>query len=595
MRLKDAIGTLQTGREKNRKKTALRTVWSCPEDMADACPLPEYPRPQLVRSSWTNLNGWWDYAIVPAGEAFRKPEGRILVPFPPEADRSGVGRVRQPKETLWYAREFECPAHDGGQRVILHFGAVDERCAVFVNGKKAGVHRNGYLSFSFDITALLKTGSNELRVCVRDDSDAGTECRGKQRLAPGGMFYQAQSGIWQTVWLETVPENYITNLTVVPRADLRTVGILLEMKRPADVVVRIGGCADAVRLSAEEFRTGSGAASARKEVVIDSPRLWTPESPALYDLKIDAGEDQVRSYFAMRYFGKGTDRAGHPCLTLNGRPYFFNGILDQGYWPESLLTAPSDEALIFDIIEMKRLGFNMIRKHEKIEAERWYCHCDRLGMVVWQDMVHGGRRINSLLMTYLPTLVPWIRTHLPDRMHPLFGRAEADSRARFEADLLRMIRQLKNHPCIGLWNLFNEGWGQFDALRLEVAVKREDPDRMTDHASGWFDQGGGDVKSEHNYFRKLVVEKDPRPFVLSEYGGFSCRIAGHCMFGENYGYHDYAEKDFPDAFRRLAGEIEALKADGLAAAVYTQVSDVEEETNGLYTYDRKVCKVTDVG
>ena len=590
MRITDALKSLQLGKKKTREKRNLKTIWSPDHWADDACPLPEYPRPQLVRKSWQNLNGWWDYQIVPAGAEYTKPDGRILVPFSPESDASGVGRVLQPEEALWYRRRFACPETADGQRVILHFGAVDERCIVYVNGQPAGKHRNGYLSFSLDITDLVRPGANELTVCVRDDSDTGNECRGKQRLSPGGMFYQAQSGIWQTVWMETVPENFIADLKIVPKKDLCTVCFRIAMKKPAPVAIRLDGRAYHFREA--DFKPGrKSGAVLQTEIRIDDPRLWTPESPELYDVEIDAGDDHVQSYFAVRSFGTGTDVNGNPCLTLNGRPYFMHGVLDQGYWPESLMTAPADEALLFDITEMKRAGFNMIRKHEKIETERWYYHCDRLGMIVWQDMVHGGGRIDSMLMTYLPTAFPWLWTHLSDAgTYKRFGRTDAKARTRFEKDLIRMIRQLENHPCIALWNIFNEGWGQYDSLRLAAMVRKADPTRLIDHASGWFDQGGGDVKSVHNYFRKLVVEKDPRPFVLSEYGGYTSGIPGHVMYEENYGYRDYAPEDLPAAFRKLMQEIAALKEEGLAAAVYTQVSDIEEEKNGILTYDRKVRK-----
>ena len=589
MRLTDAVKSLQLGKKKIREKKKLRTVWSPEQWEADACPLPEYPRPQLVRDHWINLNGWWEYQIVKAGGRFSRPDGRILVPFSPETDASGVNRVLQPGEGLWSRCYFECPETENGHRVLLHFGAVDERCAVFINGPTAGKHRNGYLSFSFDITELVRPGENELRVYVRDDSDTGMECRGKQRLSPGGMFYQAQSGIWQTVWMETVPENHITDLQIIPLDDLRTVRFRITLKDPAPVEINLGSTM--YRMDECGFQKSKEAAVLETEITVHEPRLWSPESPALYEADIIAGKDHVQSYFAIRSFGTGTDENGHACLTLNGKPYFMNGVLDQGYWPESLMTAPSDEALLYDITEMKQAGFNMIRKHEKIEAERWYYHCDRLGMIVWQDMVHGGGRIDAMRMTYLPTVFPWIWTHLKDEgNYRLFGRTDAQARTRFEKDLLRMIRQLENHPCIGLWNIFNEGWGQFDALRLTEMVREADPARLIDHASGWFDQGGGDVKSVHNYFRKLVVEKDARPFVLSEYGGYTCDIPGHVMYEENYGYRDYSPEDLPDAFDELMAEIEALKKDGLAAAVYTQISDIEEEKNGILTYDRKVKK-----
>ena len=330
--------------------------------------------------------------------------------------------------------------------------------------------------------------------------------------------------------------------------------------------------------------------SMKVRIPLPDARLWSPESPSLYPVRIEAGEDTVESYFAMRSFGTGTDDAGKPCLLLNGAPFFFHGVLDQGYWPESLMTPPADEAMIYDITQMKELGFNMLRKHVKIEPARWYWHCDRLGMVVWQDMVNGGGPVHKILETYLPTLFPPLGTHLPDRLYPLLSRQDAGARRRFEADLRRMIRQLYNCPCIGMWVPFNEGWGQFDAVRISEEVKKEDPTRPVDHASGWFDQGGGDVRSVHNYFRTLRVEPDRRAFVLSEYGGADCSIAGHSMSEEVYGYQKVGEEEFPKTFRTLMDQIHALAGEGLAGAVYTQATDIEEETNGLLTYDRKIRK-----
>ena len=295
----------------------------------------------------------------------------------------------------------------------------------------------------------------------------------------------------------------------------------------------------------------------------------------------------------MRSFGTGVTPAGQPCLTLNGSPYFFNGVLDQGYWPESLMTAPADEAMIFDITEMKRLSFNTIRKHLKIEPARWYYHCDRLGMVVWQDMVNGGGPLNKLLVTYMPTVLPVVGSHLKDDHYKLLSRSSKKSRDQFEKDTLRMIRLLYNSPCIGLWTLFNEGWGQFDSLRITERIKAEDPTRPVDHASGWFDQNGGDILSVHNYYSALRAKQDKqgRPCVLTEYGGCDCLISDHVMSETTYGYRHYEPEEFAEAVHSLIEECRSLREEGLAGAIYTQLSDIEEETNGLLTWDRKVCKL----
>ena len=597
MRIKDAVKTLQIGRKKESPVQSLCTVWSeQAEDGPDAMPLPEYPRPQLQRSEWICLNGWWEYAIRPAGRAVEKADGRILVPFSPETMRSSVNKTLQPGEMLWYRRSVDHLPLTEGKRLLLHFGAVDERCCVWWNHHKIGTHRNGYLPFSFDVTEFVKPGINELKVMVRDDTDRSSACRGKQTLQPAGMYYHAQSGIWQTVWLEIVPEDHLTALKITPLLNEKAVQLEMRFPKADSLPIR-----SSVRVTAEVPAgetdqprpiTGVYPKSTHMKVrlPIPDPLLWTPEHPVLYKLHIVSGEDRVDSYFAMRSFGVGIDEKNRPCLTLNGKPYFFHGVLDQGYWPESLMTPPADDAMIYDIEEMKKLGFNMLRKHIKIEPARWYCHCDRIGMVVWQDMISGGGPVPKLLDTYLPTIFPWIGTHVNDALYRLHARKDALERKRFEKELLSMIRQLYNCPCIGLWTIFNEGWGQFDSLRLTAAVKRADPTRPVDHASGWFDQGGGDVRSVHNYFRPLTVQKTSRAFVISEYGGANCNIPGHSMSDKVYGYRTVGEAEFGRSFKDLMRQILALKTEGLSGAVYTQVSDIEEETNGLLTYDRKINK-----
>ena len=604
MRLKDAITSLQLGRKKNPERRNLCTIWSeQADDGPQAVPLPEYPRPQMRRADWTCLNGWWEYGFVTGSlsnaGADLFPDGQILVPFSPETARSGVNRILQPGETLWYRRTIDDLALPEGRRLILHFGAVDERCTVYWNGHKVGSHRNGYLAFSFDVTEYVTPGTNELKVLVRDDTDEGNECRGKQTLNPGGMFYHAQSGIWQTVWMEMVPEIYLEHMRITPFPEEEAIELALRLTEAADV--RKGDAEEAaegvhreIRITVhgdENIYTYPMSSRLKVRIPVKNPRLWSPETPELYDLRIEAGDDVVESYFAMRSFGVGSDEKGKARLLLNGKPYFFNGILDQGYWPESLMTPPSDEALVYDIEQMKKYGFNMLRKHVKIESARFYYHCDQIGMVVWQDMINGGGPVQSFLETYLPTILPAAGRHLRDNHYKLFVREDEKARKRFERDIVRMVHQLYNYPCIGLWVPFNEGWGQFDALRIEQLVRKADPTRPIDHASGWFDQGGGDVRSVHNYFRPLVVEKDARAFVISEYGGINCQIPDHSMSSEVYGYHQTTAEEFPQAFAQAMEQIHALVDDGLCAAVYTQVSDIEEETNGLLTYDRKAGKL----
>ena len=601
MRMKDAIGTLQLNRKKDQQAYTLCSPWSeGVTDGPDAVPLPEYPRPQMIRGNWQCLNGWWNYCILPAGvesetEVMNRPDGRILVPFSPETARSGVKRVLQPGETLWYGRKIDPVDLPDGYRLILHFGAVDERCTVYWNGRKVGSHQNGYLPFSFDVTDYLSQGENELKLAVKDDTDQGTACRGKQTLSPAGMFYQGQSGIWQTVWMEKVPSVSLRSMKITPLPDEQKVRLQLKLHglgEPSSSDPSLSGLKVQVILEGRTY-TFHAKKNLRITLPVKELRLWSPENPFLYPLEIQAGEDKVSSYFAMRSFGTGVTPAGQPCLTLNGSPYFFNGVLDQGYWPESLMTAPADEAMIFDITEMKKLSFNTIRKHLKIEPARWYYHCDRLGMVVWQDMVNGGGPLNKLLVTYMPTVLPVVGSHLKDDHYKLLSRSSKKSRDQFEKDTLRMIRLLYNSPCIGLWTLFNEGWGQFDSLRITERIKAEDPTRPVDHASGWFDQNGGDILSVHNYYSALRAKQDKqgRPCVLTEYGGCDCLISDHVMSETTYGYRHYEPEEFAEAVHSLIEECRSLLDDAPATAIYTQLSDIEEETNGLLTWDRKVCKL----
>ncbi len=583
MRVLDALTAMRAGQKKPKEITYLTTVWS--EESSKDQVLSEYPRPQMQRDEWICLNGYWHYAITNKGSHPENFDGKILVPFSPESSRSGVKRTLKPGEYLWYFRSVNIPEIPEGRRLLLHFGAVDERCVIWWNGKLIGSHRGGYLAFSFDVTQQLHEGKNTIWVRVQDDTDMGTACRGKQTLNPEGMFYTAQSGIWQTVWLEWVPENYIESIKFTPLFDEGEVKLELSMTKSREAEVLIQGKWTSYLHHMEAGETAA-------VIALPEVHTWSPEDPFLYEVVIRAGEDSVRSYFAMRKFSVGVDEKKRPGLLLNNRPYFFNGVLDQGYWPESLYTPPSDEAMIFDITKMKELGFNMLRKHIKIEPMRWYYHCDRIGMVVWQDMVNGGGPLDLKRLCYFPTAMPVLTTKIKDNRYRFFARTDKQGRTSWEEDCMATIEQLYNCPCIGMWVPFNEGWGQFDALRITKRIKRADRTRLVDHASGWFDQGGGDVKSVHNYFRRLRVVKDKRPFVLSEYGGYSCPVPGHTYTEASYGYKTYKTKEeFAAAFEKLQQKIRSLEKQGLCAAVYTQVSDVEEEINGLYTYDRKICKI----
>ncbi len=554
----------------------LITEWG--EALDRSAPLPEYPRPQLVRGSYLNLNGPWEYAFT---ADMKKPEeyaGEIVVPFSPESPLSGVGRTLRAGEYLWYRRRFTLPEGFNIGRVLLHFGAVDQSARVWVNGHDAVAHTGGYLPFSADITELLEDGENTLLVRCADDTDESWHTRGKQKTKKGGIWYTPLSGIWQTVWCESVPENYIKHLFITPHLADRAVELFVDGE---------GECR--AEIEGEEYVFPAGQPAVLE--LHGEIREWTPERPELYDLTLTLGEDRVRSYFAMRSFGVGTDSAGVKRLLLNGRPYFHNGVLDQGWWPDGLYTAPSDEALAFDISAAKAMGFNMLRKHVKVEPARWYYHCDRLGMLVWQDMPNGGGKYNALTVS-APLLTG---AHTRDDKYARFGRKSERGRREFTAELREMVTALYNCPCIAMWVPFNEGWGQFDAEENVRAILSIDDTRTIDHASGWHDQGIGEIKSIHLYFDdyRYAPDKLGRCVVLSEFGGYTCAIEGHSAEGKPFGYKKFKT---PAELRAglvvlYDGQIRPAVRDGLSAAVYTQLTDVENELNGLITYDRRVLKL----
>ena len=551
----------------------MKTPWTDQVDRNQ--PLPEYPRPQLARADWMNLNGPWDYAITAGTRQPAAYEGSILVPFSPEAELSGVGRSLKSGECLWYHRQVLIPAQFGGKRLLLHFGAVDQTATVWVNDRQAGSHVGGYLPFTLDITDLIENGAADIVVRVTDDTEKSGLTRGKQRSKRGGIWYTPQSGIWQTVWMEAVPESYVKNLLITPDFDSAAVEIAAEI---------VGN-----ELAYAQFNGQSYLLPARIPVPDFEP--WCPENPKLYGFTVTCGEDLVQSYFAMRKFSVEKDEKGVPRLFLNNRPYFHNGLLDQGYWPDGLYTAPTDEAMIYDISTAKAMGFNMLRKHIKVEPLRWYYHCDRYGMLVWQDMPCGGGRYDPLIVS--APLVTNI--HLRDTAYWLFGRSDSKARAQFKAELGAMVNHLVNCPCIAMWVPFNEGWGQFDAAKMYDFVRSIDPTRTIDHASGWHDQGVGQVVSRHVYFRKYAFKADKkgRAVLLSEFGGYNHHVSGHCFNNKNFGYKNFEtpaqlEIAIEDLYQKQIGP---AKMEGLAAAVYTQLSDVEDELNGLMTYDRKVVKI----
>ncbi len=570
----------------------IKTKWF--DEVSRECPLSEYPRPQLVRNDWMCLNGSYDYAVTPAdAPAPEKYDGKILVPFSIESELSGVNKALKSDERLWYRRYFTLGNEFKGKRTLLHFMAVDWRCTVWINGIEIGGHTGGYNPFSFDITDALKDGENELVVKVYDPTDDGHQQRGKQKLETVGFWYTATSGIWQTVWLEPVSENRIESVRLLPDIDKGVIGFDIAHTCREN-------CKFLVKISDGEKVVFEGEASEKGEAAIPGAKLWSPESPFLYDIEftLECGEekDVVSSYFGMRKFSVMKDGKGIPRLALNNKPYFQKGLLDQGYWPESQLTAPTDEAMIFDISEMTRLGFNMLRKHIKEEPLRWYYHCDRLGMLVWQDMMSGGKPLNLIYAGALPN----INVHVKDNQYKMFNRDKPEWREEYRQELRGLIDNLYNCVSICCWVPFNEGWGQFDAKETGEWIKSYDPSRFVDHASGWHDQHGPDFKSVHKYIFPVHLPTKRRtagrPFVLSEYGGYSWNIPDHVWnFKKSFGYVMFKNSEkLSAAYEKLhTKQIIPLISKGLCATVYTQVSDVEFEVNGIYTYDRKILKVSE--
>ncbi|WP_337177637.1 sugar-binding domain-containing protein [Paludisphaera sp.] len=522
----------------------------------------EYPRPQLVREKWTNLNGLWEYAVRPAAD--ERPEGfdgRILVPFPIESALSGVKKTVQPDETLWYRRTFALDRPADGTRFLLHFGAVDWAATVYVNGKPVGEHKGGFDPFSFDVTDALDFDApgQEVVVAVQDPTDTGSQPRGKQVLRPHGIWYTPVTGIWQTVWLEPVPARRIDSLKIVPDVDAGSVSITPTVAGEGagddDVLVLVYD-GDAVIAQA----TGKGGQPIT--IPLEQPKLWGPDSPFLYDLKVTVGDDAVGSYFGMRKIELGRDEAGVLRLMLNGKPLFQYGPLDQGWWPDGLFTAPTDEALKYDLDVTKQLNFNMIRKHVKIEPARWYRYCDEMGFLVWQDMPSADNKTD-------------------------------ESRAQFEAEWKAIIDALHNHPSIVMWVPFNEGWGQYDTERVTAWTKEYDPTRLVNNASGWTDHGVGDVNDMHNYPGPgMPALEEDRAVVLGEFGGLGLPVEGHTFSDkDNWGYVSFKNTEELSArYLDLVERLKVLAGLGLSAGVYTQTTDVEVEVNGFLTYDREVLK-----
>jgi beta-galactosidase/beta-glucuronidase len=553
------------------------------KNLDTAHPLPLYPRPQLVRDNWLNLNGLWQYQINHGEQPSRTVGWKtIVVPFALGSKLSGTTDQLLPEDTLWYRRTFRLGEVPKG-RTMLNFEAVDQVCEVWLNGQKVGRHEGGYAPFGFDVTRALQT-DNEILAAVKDASDQGLYAYGKQKLTHHGMWYTPSSGIYGTVWMETLPDHAITGLKITP--DLKEECVYLRLK---------GNFHQAVISVFEEKQLVHRAIIADKEYTIPLPgaRRWSCQDPFLYTLYIQTEEETVRSYFGMRSFSLVRDARGFPRFALNGSPLFLSGLLDQGYSVDGLLTYPSEEAMRFELTAVKDMGFNMIRKHIKVENRRWYALCDELGLLVMQDMPSGGGPYDFKRIGLWPTLG---RTHFGDGPadYAANGRAGRESRDIYYKELGAMLENLYNCPCIFAWVPFNEGWGQFDSAKATAGIRQADATRLVDSASGWFDQGAGDFDSRHCYFHRFHM---PRPadriVLLSEFGGYTYVEHGHSEPHELYGYKKFQDKlRYNDAIEALyARDVLAHIPKGLSGCIYTQTADVEDECNGLFTADRAVLKV----
>lgn len=559
----------------------IQTPWA--EEVNPKNVLPEYPRPILQRTDWQNLNGLWQYAITVRNAKHPTSfDGEILVPFAVESSLSGVGKALSPDNELWYERTFTVPSKWKDSRIILHFGAVDWKADVWVDGAAVGTHTGGYTPFSFDITeALTGKGLHTLSVRVWDPSDAGYQPRGKQVRRPNGIWYTSVSGIWQTVWMEPVARQHIENLRITPDIDLRTLTVQPILSEEATKGL--------VEVSVKDGATtiACGRSINGQPIVVEMPedmKLWSPDTPFLYDvtatLKVAGKEtDRVESYAAMRKFSVARCEDHMVRLMLNNKPLFQMGPLDQGWWPDGLYTAPTDEALLYDVKMLKKMGFNMIRKHVKVEPARWYTHCDREGIIVWQDMPSGDRSPQWQNHNYFNGSE--------------FVRSEA-SEANYRKEWKEIIDMLYSHPCVGVWVPFNEAWGQFKTPEIVNWTKNYDPTRLVNPASGGNHYPCGDILDMHNYPNPAIILLDPtRANVLGEYGGIGLALEGHLWEPErNWGYVQFKTPDeVTDEYVKYAKMLLELVPQGYSAGVYTQTSDCEIEVNGLMTYDRKVTKV----
>ncbi|UGU15875.1 beta-galactosidase [Sinomicrobium kalidii] len=570
-------------KEEDVLKFSLQTPWTGdvnPENVWD-----EYPRPQMKRDNWKNLNGLWKYAILPVSEEFpTRFQGEILVPFAVESELSRVKKLVGKDNNLWYQTNFTVPEHSKNEKIHLNFGAVDWEATVFINGKKAGEHRGGFTPFSLDITRYLKEGRQTLTVKVWDPTDAGTQPRGKQVADPKGIWYTPVTGIWQTVWLEKTAADHIRTVKNTPFIDdalLKSELTFSDLSH--EVILKIKALSDGKEIASASRELKRGQQQAAFQLKIPDQILWSPENPHLYNLEIQLlknGEiiDEVSSYFGMRKISLGKDKNGYTRILLNNKPLFQFGLLDQGWWPDGLYTAPSVEAMMYDVEMTEKWGFNMLRKHVKVEPAVYYYECDKMGMLIWQDMPNGNYFKDLRIQAW----------------EEKDAQRTGGSARQFEKELKEMMDYFHTFPSIVVWVPFNEGWGQYDTERVTKWVENYDPSRLTDSPSGWTDRGVGDIIDVHLYPGPgMEFPEEKRAAVIGEFGGIGWAVNDHIWWNKkNWGYLTLkGQKEYKERFTALMRDLTGLKSFGLSAAIYTQTTDVEGEVNGLMTYDRKVLKL----
>tara|TARA_R110002050_G_scaffold188756_9_gene323415 strand:+ start:285 stop:2624 length:2340 start_codon:yes stop_codon:yes gene_type:complete len=578
------LANAQDGKE-DVLKFSMKTRWS--DQVNENNPWNEYPRPQLKRDNWINLNGHWDYAITPIQNTLpSKYDGKILVPFAVESELSGVKKMIDENKNLWYKKNFNVEKLNPNEHIHLNFGAVDWQAEVYINKKFVGVHKGGFTSFSFDITEYLnENDGNEIIVKVWDPTDKGTQPRGKQTQTPGGIWYTPVTGIWQTAWLEKTNSNFITQLKSTPDIDNNSLIVQVNTNQVSvPLTVEVTALDEDTIVAKEIMSLSSGSSATALELKIKDAKLWSPNHPFLYDLKVQLknskGEliDEVKSYFGMRKISLGKDEDNFTKIFLNNKPFFQLGLLDQGWWPDGLYTAPTYEAMMWDVDKTLEMGFNTIRKHVKIEPASYYYECDKRGVLIWQDMPNGNY-LNGLRIQAWET---------ED------AKRTAKSSLEFETELKEMMDQLHSFPSIVVWVPLNEGWGQYDTKKIANLVSAYDPSRINDTPSGWADRGVGDLKDVHIYPGPGMENPEKnRASVIGEFGGLGLTVKGHLWWDKkNWGYLTYSDKnEFQSRFQELITDLVPLKGFGLSAAIYTQTTDVEGEVNGLITYDREVVKI----